>query len=235
MYRLTSLAAASLAKLGVKDPRRHIVVVRNLWIGRMRNAPHGIGTILVSPQPFSDADLDVLARVTSDLEFDVVLSPRQVFDPSFAAIASGGRSDFVKSFPLDISAPTDDRPFFFNMLRFRDMFHPASAAEGAIGFNMKAVSVLGYLLLIVVAFTGLCILLPLALTTKREVLRGTAPLFVYFAAIGLGFMFVEVSQMQRLVVFLGHPHAPGGGGEAPSSSLRAGRLRSPCPDDHAGV
>jgi predicted membrane-bound spermidine synthase len=28
---------------------------------------------------------------------------------------------------------------------------------------------------------------------------------IFFAGIGLGFMFVEISQMQRLIVFLGHP------------------------------
>ena len=31
------------------------------------------------------------------------------------------------------------------------------------------------------------------------------PLFVFFAAIGLGFLLIEVSQMQRLIIFLGHP------------------------------
>jgi len=31
------------------------------------------------------------------------------------------------------------------------------------------------------------------------------PLMVFFACIGLGFMFVEISQLQRLIIFLGHP------------------------------
>ena len=31
------------------------------------------------------------------------------------------------------------------------------------------------------------------------------PFYVFFAAIGLGFLFVEISQFQRLGVFLGHP------------------------------
>ena len=31
------------------------------------------------------------------------------------------------------------------------------------------------------------------------------PLVTFFAAIGLGFMLIETSQMQRLIVFLGHP------------------------------
>jgi hypothetical protein len=46
---------------------------------------------------------------------------------------------------------------------------------------------------------------PLALTTDRRALAGTTPLFVFFAGIGFGFMLIEISQMQRLIVFLGHP------------------------------
>jgi predicted membrane-bound spermidine synthase len=30
-------------------------------------------------------------------------------------------------------------------------------------------------------------------------------LFIFFISIGLGFMFIEISQMERLIVFLGHP------------------------------
>ena len=32
-----------------------------------------------------------------------------------------------------------------------------------------------------------------------------APPVTYFSAIGMGFMLIEISQMQRLMVFLGHP------------------------------
>src|SRR4029077_9996722 len=47
--------------------------------------------------------------------------------------------------------------------------------------------------------------IPLGLTAGRTVLRGCTPLLTYFGCIGVGFMLVEVSQMQRLIVFLGHP------------------------------
>jgi hypothetical protein len=46
---------------------------------------------------------------------------------------------------------------------------------------------------------------PLMGRAGREALRGALPLAVFFACIGLGFMLVEISQMQRLIVFLGHP------------------------------
>jgi hypothetical protein len=51
----------------------------------------------------------------------------------------------------------------------------------------------------------LCIFVPLALTAKKAVLKGALPHLVFFLSIGLGFMFIEISQMQRLMIFLGHP------------------------------
>jgi len=74
-----------------------------------------------------------------------------------------------------------------------------------VSVNMVAVVVLGVLLLTVVGLTVLCIIVPLALTSSEVALRRTYPLLGFFAAIGLGFMFIEISQMQRLIVFLGHP------------------------------
>ena len=74
-----------------------------------------------------------------------------------------------------------------------------------MSFNMKAVFILGSLVIVVLVLTLVFIIVPLVLTTERKQLKGSMPYFVFFAGIGLGFMFVEISQMQRLIVFLGHP------------------------------
>src|SRR6202008_3339340 len=50
----------------------------------------------------------------------------------------------------------------------------------------------------------IAIVLPLML--RRHVREGQDwKLLVYFAAIGLAFMMVEIGQLERLIVFLGHP------------------------------
>jgi hypothetical protein len=206
MYRLTSLASASLTQLGVDNPRKHIVIVRHMRREDGRDTPDGIGTILVSIEPFSDKDLDTIEQITNEMQFDLVLSPRFSLDSTFATIASGKDLDiFTARFPLNISAPTDDSPFFFHMLRLRDIFDQELWDQGMMSFNMKAVYVLGALLITVGGLTILCIFVPLILTTKKATLRGAVPLFIFFATIGFGFMLVEISQMQRLIIFLGHP------------------------------
>ncbi len=91
------------------------------------------------------------------------------------------------------------------MLRLRDAVRPGLMAQGSLGGNQKAVVMLGALLAGSVALTLVCLAAPLGLAAREPVLRGASPWVLYFAGIGLGFMLVEISQMQRLIIFLGHP------------------------------
>jgi len=206
VYRLASLARASLLAVGVRDPRAHIIIVRCMPERPQPGKPDGVGTILVSPQPFTEADLDTVERVAREMQFEVMLSPRSAADPNLAAIASkDGYARFAAHYPMNISAPTDDSPFFFLTLRMRDLLRRDLWNQGWMSFNAKAVVVLGVLLIVTLALTVLCTVVPVRLTLTGAEVRQHLPLLGYFAAIGFGFMFVEISQMQRLIIFLGHP------------------------------
>jgi hypothetical protein len=206
VYRSAVLAVAALQRIGASRPQDHFAIVR-ARPAAAADAPDGIGTILVSREPLTPADLAALESVAARLKFDIVQSPRTSIDETFAAIASADRLPaLLEAYPLDISAPTDDSPFFFHMLRLRDVFNlDRWQDQGIVSFNMKAVGVLGVLLATVLLMTGACIIFPLILTRRRVSLDGAAPYLLYFGAIGLGFMLVEISQLQRLTIFLGHP------------------------------
>lgn len=204
MYRSTSLAAASLRAIGVENPREHIIILRRMR-GEGGDGPDGIGTMLISKSPFSAKDLEAVDEIVTKGGLELVLSPDYALDDTFVSLTSKENpTALMAAFPLDITPSTDNRPFFFHMLRFQDIFNP-DIFQGKSNFNVKAVSTLGVLLLTVICLTILCIIVPLLLTTKKTTLQGSLPLFLFFAGIGLGFMLVEISQMQRLIVFLGHP------------------------------
>ena len=132
-----------------------------------------------------------------------MFSPHESRDPLFAALTGPSARAAAANYPLRITAPTDDSPFFFNMLRLRDLWRLDLLESGKQSNNLKAVATLGILLATVTVLTALCIIGPLL--AKRENLRGASPLLIYFFAIGLGFMLIETSQMQRLIIALGHP------------------------------
>jgi len=201
-YRLTALAAAALRASGVADPRSHILMVKN-------SRPHpngeslGAATILVAKNPFTPADVQRLEEVAGRMKFDVILTPHFAADPVFAALANG--QDPVEAgapLHLNLTAPTDDSPFFFYMTRLRDLFRVRELA--GLGLYAASGGIVLALLLFTIVPTVICAAVPFR-RLHKDSLYGAMPHLIYFAAIGFGFMLIEISQMQRLIVFLGHP------------------------------
>jgi hypothetical protein len=200
--RLTALATSSLMELGVADPRQHIIVVRKQ--DNSEAGQYSVATILVSRRPFTDAEIDKISRLSADMQFVPVLTPQSAERREFEAVATASKyEELVRTYPLNIAAPTDDTPFFFHMLRASDLLK-ASTYQGMNQLNLKAEKVLGTLLGIVTALSAIAIVAPLAIR-KRVRETHSARLMIYFAAIGLAFMMVEIGQLERLIVFLGHP------------------------------
>jgi hypothetical protein len=202
-YRLASLAATALRARGVQDPRNHILMVAS----PPRDDVPGAATILVSPSPFSPSDIARIDEVARKLRFAILLSPGSAADPVFAELATGDSWDPpASSLPLKLAPPTDDSPFFFNLVSFRDALRESMKADpGTASFNVQAVLVLELLLAIVAVLTLACVFLPLLRASGKGTLAGAAPHLIFFAAIGLGFMLVEVSAVERLIVLLGSP------------------------------
>jgi hypothetical protein len=204
LYRLTTLARAALVDQGVEKPEDHLVMVRNV-VPYSRNAWGGMALLMVGKEPFTSRDLAEVQTRADELGFEVVLSPNGGTLPELTALARDeGTEEVADKHRINLSAPTDDAPFFFNMLRPGDWIMPKDVDKAKYP-NLVAVSMLVNLLVIVVVLTVLCVIVPLVLTAKRAPLRGNGALLLYFAAIGLGFMLVEVALLQRLTVFLGHP------------------------------
>lgn len=208
IYRLAALAANALQKQGIGDISRHILAARSILTSGNRTTifADGVGTVLVSRAPFSDIDVSALARVSEQLGFEVIISPDHAKDEVLGTIIAG-RADaaFFKSLPIDVTPPTDDSPFFFNMLRFRDVLDPARWELGPNSFNMKAVALLGSVFAVVITLAALCILIPWFAARHPAPAARKALHLSFFAAIGLGFLMVELAQLQRLMIFLGHP------------------------------
>ena len=202
-YRLVSLASASLMEAGVARPRDHIFLARKLRPSVKK--PVGVGTIVVGRAPLSRSDLRTLEQAVERLRFDTVLSPSFAQDSTFEKLVSGQDVALVAAaFPVDIAPPTDDRPFFFYTMRLKSLLDGTMFTADFSDLNRAAVPSLYGLLGIVIAFTGIFALRPLVTGRKQRVMAAI-PLLVFFGCIGLGFMFIEISLLQRLIIFLGHP------------------------------
>ncbi len=205
VYRLLRLATVSLGELGVDRPRDHLILVQQRpdmkW-----GLPVGLATLLVSRQPFSRQDIATIGDVAARMDWPVTLTPQSAAEPDLATVTSFQQADrFVAAYPLDIEAPTDDCPFFFHMLKPKSLLSKLALTQSTWDYNLTAAYVLGGCLIVVTVMTLLCIVLPLRYARLRVDVPRALPLAVFFGGIGLGFLLIEISQMQRLVVFLGHP------------------------------
>jgi len=199
MYRTTALASQALTEIGVKNPRDHILVYKS----PINAFGVSTATLLVSPQPFTPADRTTAASVSRRLGFDPVLTPTTSITPYFAELAAkGGPGPVLDRVAENISPPTDDRPFFFQMADLHTFLQGKGFSNS---FITRPVLVLTLLAFAVLGLAFLFIVVPLFFTTKRSQHRGMGAYYTYFTAIGLGFLLIEVSQLQRLSIFLGNP------------------------------
>jgi hypothetical protein len=107
---------------------------------------------------------------------------------------------FCSGYRLDVCAPTDDRPFFFNQKRIADV---GEKPPPGYLYSIDPFLVLMLTLAVLLGLAAVAFALPLLLV--RDAGRPGVASLAFFAAIGLGFLLLEVVLIQRFVLFLGFP------------------------------
>ena len=201
LERLVALGREALRASGAEQPERHMVLVTNRTAG-WPSSFGPMGLLLVRRTPFPQEELAQIHGLAKRMQFDVELHPGWAKTRLLLALATGrGMEGELAAAFTNYDAPTDNQPFFFNMLR------PSSwlvMRETGTWLGQQSVVLLMDLLAAVLLLTLACIALPLALA-RITLARADIALMSYFAAIGAGFMLIEVSMLQRLIIFLGHP------------------------------
>lgn len=207
-YRMLAIAAETLKRRGVpaERTRQHILALRNIADDTLHGAHAAwVVTVVVAAEPFSADDIARARQAAASEGFRVMLDPDTAWDATSAVLASGAAdARFHAALPIDVSASTDDRPFFFYVTRLKDVFG-AGANREAEGLDVKAIHIIALLLGATLAGVAAFVAAPLLGPARAQIDRGALRHLLYFIGIGVGFMLVEISQMQRLIIFLGHP------------------------------
>jgi len=209
--RTTALAVRCLLDRGVQNPGMHILVVKLKswdWADRLQEPRDGIGTILVKRTPFRPDEIERAQQAANKLGFTMLYSPGGLSDPEFERLIDGRDPEgFASAYPVDISPPSDERPFFFYTLRLHQLSRWIGSQrieQGVMQNNVRAVFVLFALFVITLAMSVVFLVWPLL---RRRTDASAPPLhaLAYFAAIGLAFILIEMPLIQRLILYLGHP------------------------------
>jgi hypothetical protein len=212
--RAFTMAAEALERSG-GDPAASIVALRS----------YQQMLILARRDPFTVAELKAVRAFAAPRAFDLVYAPdlqrhevnqyNVLPEPdyyracvSFLRSEYGDRKTWYRSRPFDVRPPRDDWPFFGHFFRWRQV-PDVLAMAGHVWqpFGGAGYFVLLALMALAVLSAGVLILLPLVVRWRSEWKHGmpiVAPL-VYFALLGLGYLFIEIPLLQRFILFLGHP------------------------------
>jgi hypothetical protein len=200
--RLFTVALEALYELGVENPEQ------NIFYGTQAHT-----CLLVRKDGFSDGEIDVLQDYLLAGQGSTLFPP---LDPESAggtekiiaeytvARSQDKHQAFLDAYRYDISPVRDDSPFFFH--------YEKTAFWRKVGGDRSSNFIRGnwssYTLHMLFGFSCVAVVLFMVLPLLHRG-RPNIPHFpiwlLYFACLGVSFIFVEIALMQRFALLLGHP------------------------------
>jgi hypothetical protein len=207
--RFVATARQALREIGVQNPTDHILVAmtQTHFLGTIP-----LSTIVVKRSPFTPAEVHrFLAAVQTVPQTAVLYAPGQAVTPNpintVVRDSDSRLSSFYNSYPYNVAPTTDNDPFFWHFARFGTVVshYPHSLSsldrENAVGER-----VLLLLLAISIIVAVIFLLMPFfAIRSTWARLPRKGPSALFFAGLGFGFIFFEITLMQELNLFLGYP------------------------------
>jgi len=199
--RVVAVAMEALHRLGVANPARNFIVASQGALDE-----DGIPVVVLAKKtPFTPAEESaVTSHLDNYSEIEPLYLPSEPGQNPFSdLIASNNPYGFARSYAYNVTPVTDNAPFFFFTLKPAQILGEKGLREG-IDWKVN-LGVLVLLLVLVISLVAVLafLVLPLALR-KRNARQSPLPL-LYFVAVGLGYILVEIAFIQRFVLFLGHP------------------------------
>lgn len=211
--KLFATAVEALERRGIKRAGDHLVFIRS-W---------ATATLLVKRTPFTTAEIERAARFAEERLFDIIYYPgvnpeevnvhnllsEDIYHYGALKILSPAREELYREYAFNIRPATDERPYFFHFFKWKALpLLVRSLGREWVPFVEWGYVVLWATLVQAAAASAILILLPLLALKRDEEPRaegGRPGILVYFLALGLGFLFIEMAFIQKLMLFLARP------------------------------
>jgi spermidine synthase len=209
--KLFATAVSACRRAGIERPEAHLVFIRT-W---------NTATVLISREPLNDSAIAAVREFCTERWFDLCHIPGieeadanqyvLLDEPTYYRFAQeilfGNPERAYAENVFYVRPATDDRPYFSRFVKWR--YLPGLLRE--FGANWLPYMEWGYLALVATLVQGIAgsavlILAPLILFARRKTTpKAKRWVFVYFAALGLAYMLLEIAFIQRFMLFLAYP------------------------------
>jgi hypothetical protein len=199
--RVVSVAMQALHQLGEQNPARNFIIVSEGDLDE-----DGIPVVVLAKKSAFTADEEekVRAHLASNPKLVTLYLPSEPMDNPFSAlIASNDPYAFANAYPYNVAPVNDNAPFFFFTLKLDQLLHIENLSQGIDWKVNLGVVVLAMVLVISCVAVLAFLVIPLVVRGGRK--QEHPFRLLYFVAVGLGYILVEIAFIQRFVLFLGHP------------------------------
>ncbi len=215
--RILSTAIKAMEELGIKDIENHVAAIRS-W---------GSICIIIKKSPFTFHEIKAIKSFSKDRRFDLIHYPgiheeetnlyiRMQTNEYFAAFMNildhEKRNQFISTYIFDVNPVRDDNPFFHYYLKLKNIREIYKIMGGKWQYFIEEGYILPLVFIQVLLLSFILIILPVIkygkakVEVKVKVKNNFSLNFLpYFAFLGLGFMFVEVSLIQKMILPLENP------------------------------
>lgn len=209
LYKMFNTFAVMLLNNGL-DPNRHLLVVQNSYQF----------DFIASKAPFEAEDVTGLMalykkygekpqRILYFGQFDKTDQLDQLHVLAEAA-KKGTLTQIYDNVPEDIRPVSDNRPFFFENRKWEKAVLDPLSFVGQTQYNNWSGLILGIslfisIIVIIILITYSYLGMKLSTVKKRPSISTTTMVAMFFTLIGLGYMFVQMTLIQRLTLVVGHP------------------------------
>ena len=209
--KMFATAVEALEKMGVKEAASHLIFIRN-W---------ATSTLLIGSSPFSEGEIWAAREFAGQRGFDLIwypgislretnryhILPQPYYYDACRSILSSEREKFYDDYLFYVQPARDNSPYFFCFFKWKSLPHLIKT----MGKEWMPFIEWGYVVLIATLLQAslisfLLILLPLFFL-RRQKIPGFERIrvFLYFLFLGIAYMFIEMSFIQRFVLFLRTP------------------------------
>ncbi len=193
--RFISTYAKLLEQNGIPQDQlyRHLIMVTS----DSYSQDPSVTTVIFSKSPFTDEEIRFLSQAFTQYDYKPILVPGQIMREPYSDLLSGEVSlnEFYDMFETKVYPVTDDNPYF-------------------LSFEKPLPQAVEVLLYASIGIVAIFLLVPFVWmrqrrgekevdTKKREI--GIATVIPYFAALGMGFILIELALLQKLILLMGNP------------------------------
>ncbi|GAB4116328.1 MAG: hypothetical protein Kow00103_11900 [Candidatus Caldatribacteriota bacterium] len=214
IIRLCAIGLEALQQMGVERPEKHFIIIRS-W---------ATTTLIISKSEITPEKINIAKDFCNKRSFDIVYFPGvkeeetntnhilekdyyyQEINQLVKSFQEEQQKDYYYSYFFNVAPVTDNKPYFFYTLKWKNIPRIIKTTE-----NWQPLIEWGNLIIFAtfvqgIIFSIIFIFLPL-LFKRFPALPGLIkfPSLLYFACLGSGYMLLEISFLQKFILYLPNP------------------------------